>query len=208
MPFQNRLDHKYSVVLDSIKPEQAVMKHFIFPVDFRMACVIAGFSGETVLQHFIDQIARFSVARQVLYQYAALDERPPESRLHRRGQAVTLPLLRYTWDYYSFCSVLNIDPASSLQYFIDLISLPRMKAEDYLRAAGSRNPAMRFFLAMARGKTGLGRRIGENTRFYFRYIRQIQELDLRLLFNQNVDERERAYRKVYEAWYESLLNTK
>lgn len=206
MPLQNRLDNKYSVVLDSIKPKQAAMRYFLFPIDFRMACVIAGFSGETVLQHFIDQITCFAVARQVLYRYAATDENP--TRLYGHRQMVTLPRLRFTRDYTSFCSVLNINPAASLQYFINRISLPRMKAEDYLRTPGNRNPAMRFFLAMARGKTGLARRMSENNPIYFRFIREIHELDLRLLFNHNVGERERAYRKVYQAWYESLLNTK
>ena len=113
-------------------------------------------------------------------------------------------------DLVILCEIFEVRPEEILQYFINQISLPYAKARIRQATPNPRNPSLLFFLAASAGKTGLYSLNHEipYPGLFFKFNSELQELYLRLLFNRNVTDRERIYRKLYHAWYKAILSEK
>lgn len=137
--------------------------------------------------------------------YQALSPRVVRSQILYLNRGIRLTCSK---DFVLLCELFEVRPLDILQYFTNQVSLPWARARIKQASPGDRNPALSFFIAMSAGKTGIyenGRKI-RHPDIYVHFIGRLQELDLRLLFTRNPEERERAYRKLYRAWYKALLS--
>lgn len=110
-------------------------------------------------------------------------------------------------DFHLLCEIFQIQPAAILQHFVNQICLPKAKAQITLNVDGE-SPAMAFFFSATMGRTGMFKKSKTlpHNHLFVRYIEALQELDLRLFIERDVAEREKVYRKFYDAWYQALLS--
>lgn len=137
--------------------------------------------------------------------YKALNLPETKTTKLQLNEEITLSLSR---EFRLVCRVFHFDPARVLYYFMEGISLPRLKALSVVKKQIS-DPALGFFIRLA---DKLNKKYKDRhfpaADVYHKYLDKLQKLDRRQLIEADMKKREQAYTKLYTAWYKELSATR
>ena len=111
--------------------------------------------------------------------------------------------LYLSFDFNLLCSINGLSIQQQLQYFIDRLSLARVRANNLLEGTTA-DPAASVLFALISSDSRLKTKLLPRQDIYRKYGLQLLELDKKLRGENNLKTRILNYRAFYQDWYQAL----